>query len=99
MNTISPGRNGGLRNPDATRMLREKTCSVDNSNLPWVCCTEEETSVAERCLSCGKVQDIKGSIYVPLCSDCDDARPGDYPWMVRLLFRGAGFVKIDADLN
>ena len=76
-------------------MLKEKTCWVDSSNLPSVCCPEEETSVAERCLSCGRPQNIKDEVYVPLCSDCDDARPGDYPWMVRLLFRGAGLYVSD----
>ena len=69
-------------------MLKEKTCWVDSSNIPSVCCPEEETSVAERCLSCGRPQNIKDEVFVPLCTDCDDARPGDYPWMVRLLFRG-----------
>ena len=75
-------------------MLRENTCYVNGDNLPSVCCQEEDTSVAELCLSCGRNQNIEDEVYVPLCADCDDARPGDYPWMVRLLYRGSPLIGI-----
>ena len=84
-------RNGGLRNRGAVQMLRDQTCWVDSNNIPSVCCPEEETLVAERCLSCGRQQNTKDKVYAPLCINCDDARPGDYPWMARLFFRGVCF--------
>ncbi len=90
-------RNGGLRNRGAVQMLRDQTCWVDSNNIPSVCCPEEETLVAERCLSCGRQQNTKDKVYAPLCINCDDARPGDYPWMARLFFRGVCFYFKDKD--
>ena len=90
-------RDGGLRSPDAVQMLRDQTCWIDSNNIPSVCCPEEETLVAERCLSCGRKQNTKDKVYAPLCTNCDDARPGDYPWMARLLYKGFCFHITDKD--
>ena len=92
-------RDGGLRSRDAVQMLRDQTCWIDSNNIPNVCCPEEETLVAERCLSCGRKQNTKDKVYNRLrrCTNCDGARPGDYPWMARLLYKGVCFHITDKD--
>ena len=63
-------------------LLKRATCNINAKGEASVCCKEDPEKV-DRCLRCGMVQtnnDLR-------CIDCESSLPGQWPWMVRLLYR------------
>jgi len=72
---------GGLTNLTSRRMLNEITCDV--RKVPSVCCDQDKISTIDHCLSCGKTIHM----ITPLCTGCQDVRPGERPWTVILKYQ------------